>query len=95
MVLPAVQAAAAQYPLVWEPNPPSGCYRDRSSFCVEAVLGFSDNATIAFTSTPSATIVEGNATTVHCDTVNDATDYQNWHRDGLVSSRGHPVIVIG
>jgi hypothetical protein len=66
--------SAPQYPLVWAPNSPSGCYYDQYSFCVEAVLGFSDNATIAFTATSSTTIIEGNATTIiHYDTVNTTT----------------------
>jgi len=72
----AVQRSSSggQYPLVWSPNSPSGCYYDQYSFCVEAVLGFSDNATIAFTATSSTTIIEGNATTIiHYDTVNTTT----------------------
>jgi len=63
------QSPSSQYPLVWAPNSPSGCYADEFSFCVEAVLGFSDNASIAFTATSSTTIIEGNATTIiHSDT---------------------------
>jgi hypothetical protein len=72
----AVQQTSSdgQYSLVWAPNSPSGCYYDQYGFCVEAVLGFSDNATIAFTATSSTTIIEGNATTIiHYDTVNTTT----------------------
>jgi hypothetical protein len=65
----AQQSSPSQYPLVWAPNSPSGCYYDEFNFCVEAVLGFSDNASIAFTATSSTTIIEGNATTIiHSDT---------------------------
>ena len=70
----SLNQSAAQYPLVWAPNSPSGCYYDGYGFCIEAVLGFSDNATIAFTATSSTTIIEGNATTIiHYDTVNTTT----------------------
>ena len=62
----SLNQSAAQYPLVWAPNSPSGCYFDQFDFCVEALLGFSDNATTPQSNQTSSatTIIHGNATTI-------------------------------
>jgi len=61
----SLNQSAAQYPLVWGPNPPSAC-EGVGGFCIEVTLGFlGQTATTNNTSTTSATtIIQGNATTI-------------------------------
>lgn len=58
----AVQAAAAQYPLVWAPKTAlSGC--DLAQFCIDATLAFPGHEA-ANNNTSTTTITGGNATTI-------------------------------
>jgi hypothetical protein len=63
---PAVQTAnqsAAQYPLVWAPNP-VGVSCDEFPFCIEAVLGFAGHTATSNITSTATTTVQNNTTTI-------------------------------
>jgi hypothetical protein len=57
----SLSQSAAQYPLVWGPNPVTAC--SGIAFCVYATLGFSGQTATNDTSS-ATTIIQGNATTI-------------------------------
>jgi hypothetical protein len=57
----SLNQSAAQYPLVWGPNPVTAC--SGIAFCVYATLGFSGQTATNDTSS-ATTIIQGNATTI-------------------------------
>lgn len=62
-VQPAVQAAAAQYPLVWGPNLPS--VSDPGTFSLTFMLGIAgQTATTNTTTSSTTTIIQGGVTTI-------------------------------
>jgi len=57
---PAVQAA--QYPLVWGPNPVSAC--DSGPICIDVTLGFLGQTATTNTTESATTIIANNTTTI-------------------------------